>query len=84
MWFFLSFYRYSFLRYIKSLVLYGFCKITTLYSVNVIAIENVKLLDGDDYKPLSQNCNAVPLAACQESLFRNMQNLLLYFEVLVV
>jgi hypothetical protein len=50
MWFFLSFYRYSFLRYLKVLVLYGSCTIMTLYSVNVVAVENVELLDGDDYK----------------------------------
>jgi len=69
MWFFLSFYRYSFFRYLKSLVLCGSCQITTLYSVNVVAVENVELLDEDDYKPFSQSCNAVPLAAFQESLF---------------
>jgi hypothetical protein len=53
MWFFLSFCRYSFHRYLKYLVLYGSCTITTLYSVNVVAVENLELLDGDDYKSLS-------------------------------
>ena len=53
MWFFLNFCRYSFLRYLKSLVVYGCCIITTLYSVNVVAVENVDLLDGDDCKSLS-------------------------------
>jgi hypothetical protein len=53
MWFFLSFCRYSFLRYLKSLVLYGSCTIMTLYSVYVVAVENVELLDGNDYKSLS-------------------------------
>ena len=62
MWFFLSFYRYSFLRYLKSLVLYGSCKITTLYSVNVVAVEDVDLLDRDDYKSLS--LNIVMLCLC--------------------
>jgi hypothetical protein len=78
MWFFLSFCRYSFLRYLKFLVVCGSCTIMTLYSVNVVAVENVEFLDGDDYKFLSLKIVMLLCLCCLSGVT------FLKYEVLVV